>query len=328
MIKTKRHITYGNDIYKTMENPNDGNKNIEITYWDLWLLILLKEEYKNKFSVLISRIKQIGENSHYVSSNAEAMISHVRLLEKCIVENNISIESLLLSLEVDFFKKQKIKARNKVLNLSFREEEKSKWMIETPSYLQKQQALYGYWNKFPINPEKYSVMMRMSFKKKTGYSESQTLNLIDKLTKKIGKLIKKSSNYEAMAVYRAALSVFLEFIDCIDDSYGKYSMLYGDLFSAYVKLSRTGFLSEEIFLMDLLELIILEDYGSLDEHVATFIESLSDRELSIAEEILIDKSAQLKQLELKYSNAKARSLLKKVQEKSASIKSGCQALII
>ena len=319
MIKKARYI-YGNDIYKTIESSVSGQQSIPITYWDLWILILLVEEYKSRFNALIKRLKQIGRGDHYILNNSEAIVNHVRLLEKLVKVNSIDIENIIFNDDPDFLKKQKIKAKNKVIKMKFGEEEKSRWMIETPDYLRRRRALYGYWEKFPINPLSYSSVIHAWFKKKSGYSESQTLGLVDRLNNRINKLVKKASNKERIAIYRAGLSVLLEHIDWIDDSYGQYAMFYSELFAAYIELDRIPFLLENTFFLDLLEFIIQEDYGMLDQGLTDFFKRLTTTEVPIVEGILANEAMQLKKLELEYSYKKTSKLLRMLRQENIKIK--------
>jgi hypothetical protein len=309
--KAKRHITYGNDCYESVDISGSNKANIVLTYWDLWILIILVDECQSKFNVLINKLKQIGKTSHYLSRNTEAIVNHTILLEKSIEENNLDIENIIFQNEPDFLKKQRIKANTKIIKMGFREEEKSRWMIETPRYLRRQKALYGHWDKFPINPLQYTPFIHRSFKKKTGYSRSQTSGLVDKLINKTTKLVRKASKNECIAIYRAALTVLLEHIDSIDDSYGEYGTLYGDLFSSYVNIDRTEFSStNNIFLLDVLELILVEDYGGIDGHLESFIRDLSPQELSLAKIMLSEESEKLRKLDLNYYYKKSSNLLK------------------
>jgi len=48
-----RNIKYGNDFFKTLEKSNP-NIFFEITYWDVWIAILLNNHFDNKWDDLIN----------------------------------------------------------------------------------------------------------------------------------------------------------------------------------------------------------------------------------------------------------------------------------
>jgi len=88
-----------------------------------------------------------------------------------------------------------------------------------------EEALQGNWDILPVNPQKQAEALRKKFKKKTHDSKGQTHALEEKLASYIEKQEIKASLPKLFALYRAFLTVILENMDIIDDSYG----VIGDL---------------------------------------------------------------------------------------------------
>ena len=213
-------------------------------------------------------------------------------------------------MEINSMTKRNIKAKRKIIDLNFQDSEKTLWMINTPEKLLYEKALYGNWQEFPINPEKFAIMLEKKFKKTGYYRKSESHKLEDKLQAFFDKNTKKANIPKLIAVYRAFLSVALRKMEIIDDSYGVIGNMYKEQFEDYIKIDRNALnMPSKAFLIDILELIIWEDYGGIDVFETKFFESLSYQEVSITESILRNEIEILRKSELEHQAEKALSIL-------------------
>jgi hypothetical protein len=113
-----------------------------------------------------------------------------------------------------------------------------------------------------------------------------------------------------LALYRAFLTVVLENMNGVDDSFGVIGDLYESVFETYFHLDRTLIdLPLEIYFQDLLELLTWEDYAFTYRNQPDFFASLSRQEIPIVETILKQQWQELEALELVYQSEKALTML-------------------
>ncbi|ETR71568.1 MAG: hypothetical protein OMM_08035 [Candidatus Magnetoglobus multicellularis str. Araruama] len=101
-----RNIKHGNDFFKYLEKSNP-EISIEITYWDLWIAILLKKQFDNKWDDLINHL--YNNHSYYDRVNFESMVAHINYLRDVLFRNNLNSIDILSGVDDDLFKKQGIK---------------------------------------------------------------------------------------------------------------------------------------------------------------------------------------------------------------------------
>ncbi|MCI5146889.1 MAG: hypothetical protein D3923_15550 [Candidatus Electrothrix sp. AR3] len=248
-------ILYGNDLFQEVVCP-DGKK-LEITYWDLWIVIILFDMFNGDWDELSNKIV----NSIWGRENIEGMVHHIQQLRRTYADNGFNAQEYYNDLENSLIKKAKPKAKKKIIEMGYVGKEKSVWMIKTPKKEKESLAMRGHWDTFQVDPEIFAVEIERSFSKKF-CSKSQSLKLSDKLRKKIEKLEKKKSISELLSLYRACLTVILERIELVDDSFGVIGDLYQEVFGNYISLDRSAIsMSVEDFYNDILELMIWEDYA-------------------------------------------------------------------
>jgi hypothetical protein len=192
----------------------------------------------------------------------------------------------------------------------FREYEQSTWMRETPRKLRQSRALRGYWERFPVSPLKFAPDLAAIFKTGRYHLEEESFKLESKLS---GFLEVQEARLDIpgqLALYRAFLTVVLENMNGVDDSFGVIGELYESIFENYFQLDRTLIdLSLEIYFQDLLELLTWEDYAFTYRNQPDFFASLSEQEVPIVEAILKQQWQELDTLELGYQSEKALTML-------------------
>lgn len=300
----------GKDFYKEITNPKT-KKPLSLTYWDLWIAIVLVKYWEGDWDKLIDSLRRkLKRRSFSLPYDFEALTNHIRLLRQTLDDAGLCIEDILAGADADFLKKQEKKAYSKVLEMDFERNEKSKWMMYTPRKLREVKAMRGHWDRFPVNPEEYANSLERRYKSKGYYSENQSFGLEEKLSEFIKKQESRASLAKRFAFYRAFLTVVVEKMNMVDDSFGVIGELYQDVFQKYYRLDRTKLdMSPSDFFQDLLELLIWEDYGFTDEVQPDFFASLAQSEIPVVESILQRQWEELSKLEIEYQAEEALTML-------------------
>lgn len=313
--KMPRKIIYGNDLFQEIAIP-ETNRLFIVSYWDLWIAMIAVDQFDNDLDKMIATLRSQVSSYSYLRYELEGVVNHIRLLHQSLEENDLCFIDILAKIDAEFIKKQKPKAKKKILEMHFQFQEKSEWMINTPRKLREEQAMLGYWGCFPIDPEKYAVILGKLYKSGF-YTKAQSHTLENKLQRYLTKYEKKASNAELFALYRAFLTVVLEKMESVDDSYGIIGDLYQEVFKTYVLLDRSQLEMKSVdFFLDLMVLVIWEDYGCTDLYQADLFKSLTSAEILLVESILLQQQEELKNLELDYQAKKALAMLKKLHELS------------
>jgi hypothetical protein len=99
-------------------------------------------------------------------------------------------------------------------------------------------------------------------------------------------------------------------MDSIDNSFGTIGGMYRELFETYINIDRRELgMSSKVFLTDILELIVWEDYDGIDVYDTDFFKSLSPEEVIESESILRNIADLLWDLELPYQADNALTAL-------------------
>ncbi len=310
VARTRREIKYGNDFLLEIIAPN-SNKKIKVTYWDLWIAIILSDIFDNHLGKMIDYLRSKSHKSSHLRNNFEAIASHIRLLHQSYLKEKLYITDILVGIDPDFIKKQKIKAKRKILEMGFQSQEKSNWMINTPRKLHEVQAMRGHWHLFPANPNNHAISLEILYKSTGFYNKEQSFKLEKKLAKYLDKNITKASHSELLALYRAFLTVVIEKMDMVDDSYGVIGDLYEDALKTYFLLDRNKLHMEPIdFFLDLIELLIWEDYGFTYNYKPEIFDNLTSTEIPLVASIFQQQIVELNNLELNYQAKKAVTMLR------------------
>jgi hypothetical protein len=183
-------------------------------------------------------------------------------------------------------------------------------MRHTPRAEREVRALRGYWPRFPVSPDPYAEQMARLFKPSGFYSEDQSFGLERKLSAFIERKEARASDVERCALYRAFLTVMLEQMDKVDDSYGVIGDLYGGVFDQYIQLDRSTLgMPLADFFQDWIELLIWEDYGFTYQKKPDFFAGLAPAEVPLVEAILRAQWDELGKLDLDYQSENALTML-------------------
>jgi hypothetical protein len=305
----RREIHHGNDLYREIRLPS-AKKPLKLTYWDLWIAIILVDEFAGDWDKLCDRVRSEKTGYSFRHYKAEELLNHLYLLRQALDRAGLAVDEILADAEPDFIKKQHRKARRKVLEMDFRDRERTPWMIHTPRKKRGARAMRGYWNRFPVSPKTYAGGLERLYKTSGWYSKNQTCALERKLSAFVKEHESSASLAELFALYRAFLTVVTVKMDAVDDSYGTIGTLNQEAFETYVQLDRVALdMAPEDLLQDLIEFMIWEDYAVTDTGEPIFFAGLAPNEVPLVESILRKQWHELDDLELDYHAEKALTFL-------------------
>jgi len=309
MTAKRRDIRYGNDLYREILPPGAG-KPLKLTYWDLWIAIVVIREFEGDWDKLYDHLRAEKSGYSFRRYYAEELLHHLRLLHQTLDRAGLTAEDILAGADPDFLKKQHRKASRKVLKIEYQSRERSPWMIHTPRKQRQARAMRGYWKYFPVSPKGYADVLAGEYKTSGWYSANRTFMLERKLSSFLKKGEPRAALAECFALYRAFLTVVVENMTMVDDSYGVIIGLYQTVFEEYVQLERDILnMPLEILLQDLLELMIWEDYAGTDTGEPIFFAGLAAHEVSLVGSILQEQWNDLRDLELDYQADEALTML-------------------
>ncbi len=307
--KRRRNIRYGNDLYQEILPPR-AKKSLKITYWDLWIADVLVNEFDGDWDELCDHLRVQKGGYSFQRHKAEALVNHLRLLRQTLDRVGLTAEDILSESDPDLLKKQRRKAKRKVLKMEYQDHEKSPWMIRTPRKQRQARAMRGYWKHFPISPQEYAGDLESRYKTSGWYSEDQSFGLERKLSAFLEKREDGASLPQLFALYRAFVTVVVAKMGVVDDSYGVIGELCQQVFEGYVQLDRAALdMPLEILLQDLIELMIWEDYVFTDTGKPIFFAGAAAHEVPLVESILREQWKELADLELDYQAEKALTML-------------------
>jgi len=307
--ESRRATHYGSDICQEIVLPGGGT--FVTTYWDLWFAIVLVTDFGSDWDKLADHFRQESKTSYsfrrYV---AEGFLCHLHHLRQALTEAGLTAQDLLSGVGLDLLKGQKPKARRKLLKDSPPEHDWSPWMRNTPRVEHQRRALRGYWPHFSVSPDRYAGQIEHLFKPSGFYSEDQSFGLERKLSAFIEHREADASEAERCALYRAFLTVMLEQMDKVDDSYGVIGDLYSGVFETYIQLDRSALrMPLADFMQDWLELLIWEDYGFTYQEQPAFFAGLASTEVPLVETILRAQWNELRELDLDDQAEQALTML-------------------
>ncbi|HSH01737.1 MAG TPA: hypothetical protein VLL52_04400 [Anaerolineae bacterium] len=301
----KRKIRKGIDLFREVPVQNDMEP-YYMTNWDLWFLVVLCNQFDSDWDKMVDVLRQRAKNSLSERDTFESKLSHLQKLRQLLIDKQLTIDGCLGDDITTLLKKEKRKAETKILKQPLVYKDMSDWMINTPRKLAYEHALRGYWNEFPIPPTIYEQPMEHLFKTRGYYKANESFALETKLSNYLDKQEKNANDAQLFSLYRAFLTVMLEYIEMIDDSYGVIGTLYGQVFEGYVSLPRPPRgMSLEIFFQDLLELLIWEDYGFTWHEKPAFFAALTPDETDICVHILHTRWQELDALDFTYQTQEA-----------------------
>ena len=282
-----------------------------VTYWDLWFVIVLVTDYGGDWDRLAAHLRHQGKTDYsYRLYAVESLLCHLGYLRQALAAAGVTPQEVLAGTDPDLVKRQKARARDKILRVWPSERDKSPWMRNTPRAEREARALRGYWARFPVSPDRYAAQIEGLFKPSGFYEENQSFALAHKLSAFLDREEKRANDAELCALYRAYLTVVIEQMQRIDDSYGVMGDTYNEVLEGYIRLDRSTLgMPLADFLQDLLELFIWEDHAFTTRQQPVFFAGLDGAEALLAEATLRAQWDELRELDLEYPAERALTLL-------------------
>lgn len=296
--KKPRPGVRGNDLFREITLA-DASEPFKVTYWDLWFVVILLNEFEADWKELIDHFR--GEMLEWSTRRvAEPLLNHLKHLHQRVTEAGLSALELLGEQHEELLEVEQLRAVRKLRKEPSRRQ-MSYWMKHTPRVERQARATNGYWERFKPSPKPHARALKRVFKKKKNiwYSKGETYQLSLDLSDFLEERLSKASVGRTVAVYRAFLCVVPDRMGRIDDSYGTIGDFCGDMFTRYVTLPRDRLkMSQKDFFQDLIEWMIWENQAITDEEQPAFFASLSPSEVSIVAQILREQCAELFQVDL------------------------------
>jgi hypothetical protein len=306
--RRRRKTIYGNDLYCEIALAG-ARKPFQVTYWDLWIALVLDIHFSSDWDEMLADLHTKRE-ALYHRDEVEGLLNHVRLLRQTLARKGLTVRDILDRADPASLKNQIRKAKSKILDTRFNYGEKSAWMVDTPRKRRQEQAMRGYWHHFPVSPDEYAGLLERQYKSSGYYDGRQSWDLVSALSQVLKKHAINASPSRLFALYRAFLTVVIEKMEIVDDSFGAMGELYGQVFDNYVGLDwRAIRLSPDIFFRDLIALIIWEDHAFTWKRDRVFLASVDSEQVPLVESILRSQWEELARLELEYQAQKALTLL-------------------
>ncbi len=299
----------GNDRRHKIQVPGQRPA-LVLTYWDIWLIVVLLTDFAGDWEQLANRFRADCGALSSRRDTAEGLLNHLRRLRQRLAKAGVTPAAALGPDGSSLLKSERRRARRAILEQSPHEQDKSAWMRHTPRREREARARRGYWSRFPISPGQYAGALERLFKTSGYYSENESFGLQRKLSEFLEREQAGATPAEEAALDRAFLTILLEKMDLIDDSYGVIGDLYAEIFEQYRQLGRTVFAAAPAdFYQDLLEFTLWEDYGFGDREQPAFFAGLAPAEVELVEAILRAQWQELNEAALEYPAEKALTLL-------------------
>lgn len=298
-------------IHVTAKNGED----VALSYWDVWYALLADDDFDSDLDQLAQELQKMRK-SCINSDAAKRKLSHLRDVQQRLVTAGIGLPDIVAAIPSKLKNSESRRAYGRIIKHNQRSYELSEPMRVLPETRLYEAALSGMWVAFPVSPEFYYKKLRAKFNWGRFHGENASRGLAKKLdaeTAAAAKLINAGKFAEALATLRGAMTVTLELAEIADDSFGRIGTSFQQMFEDYLVIPREkAGIAPEIFLPDLLELLIFEDYGFTYDHTDGFFASLSREEGDLCLAYLRGRIPALMALDLDYQARNALTLLGQV----------------
>jgi len=309
-----RRIPYGTDTALVVKPPARGD--LVLSFWDLWMVLAGREAPGGNLDALARELRARRDGGSSGREDMIAKLSHLREFQRRLGDAGVD-EAVVLAAAGPLAASESRRARGKVLEKPPRQAERSQAMDSTPADRGMTFALRGLWDRFPVSPAPTAAEIRAQFKTRGFYTEAQSFSVsrrLDRYVERGRKLAARSRHGEALAVFRAVLTGTIEILtEGADDSCGVIGDTFQQAFEEYLDLplDRTGIRSD-LFLQDLLSLLIWEDYGLTYRRTHGYFARRAKEEGQWCIDFLRQEIGRLKSDDLDYQAEKALTLLGQV----------------
>ena len=308
----KKPTIFGTDLALSL--PTDQGTSLHLSYWDLWFALVAVMMHNGDMDRLADRIKE-EKGFFYDRRSIERKRCHIRDLKRRLDEAFI-IPADIVRAAGDLAKTEKRRALKKVSESIHREREFSEPMRNTPRKRRFDHALRGYWDMFPVSPKSSAKTIGAHFRSKTFYSKNASFGIartLDGYVEEAKKLLEAGKAAQAQAILRGWLTVIVELMEKVGDSFGSIWLSFDEGFAVYLKISpeQTG-IDDAVFFPDLLDFLIWEDYGLTNDGIEGYFRRLSEGQADLCVEHLRHEVPALLDDDLEYQSEEALTFLGQV----------------
>ena len=186
---------------------------------------------------LANRIKE-EKGFFYDPRSIERKRWHLRDLNRRLEEASVTPTDIVRAAG-DLAKTEKRRAIKKVSVSIHQEREFSEPMRNTPRKRRFDHALRGYWDMFPVSPKSSAKKIGAHFRSKTFYSKNASFGIartLDGYVEEAKKLLEAGKAAQAQALLRAWMTVIVELMEKVGDSFGSIWMSFDEGFAVYLKI--------------------------------------------------------------------------------------------
>ena len=276
-------------------------------HFDRWFAIVAVGDFGGDLSALESEL--IGRlRSSHGRRDVEAKLSHLADLRDRLGSAGIDASVLAAAGEAD--KATPAKARRKVLDQGIEDRSMTPAMRDTPSARLRRRALYGHWDRFPVNPDRWYE--KLAGRRPAPYvPKGRTFALTRHIGERLARLDgPRRAQADRLALYRAFHTVGVELAERGDDSYGTIGELRLDAFRTYLGIDwAAGGMEPEDFWQDLCELLVSEVYALTYKHETLAFRHVPAGQADLIEDILLGLADEWQAAYQDYQAAEALQLV-------------------
>ena len=254
-------------------------------HFDRWFAIVAVGDFGGDLDALEAELIERLRSLHG-RRDVEAKLSHLADLRDRLATS--SIDATVLAAAEDPEKATVAKARRKVLDQELEDRAMTPAMRDTPAARLRRRALYGHWNRFPVNPDRWYEKLA-GRRPATYVPKGRTFGLTRQLGERLARLDgPRRAEADRLALYRAFHTVGIELAERGDDSYGTIGDLRVDAFRAYLGIdwAATG-MEPEHWWQDLCELLVSEVYALTYKHETLAFRHVPAGQADLVERILL-----------------------------------------
>ena len=249
-------------------------------HFDRWFAIVAVGDFGGDLDALeaelIGRLRSLRGRR-----DVEAKLSHLADLRDRLGAAGIAAVVLADADEAD--KATLAKARRKVLDQELEDRSMTPAMRETPSARLRRRALYGHWDRFPVNPDRWYERLT-GRRPATHVPKGRTFAVTRQLGERLARLDGPRRAQDRLALYRAFHAVGVELAERGNDSYGTIGELRFEAFRTYLDIDwAAAGMEPEHRWQDLCELLVSEVYALTYKH-----ETLAFRHVPAGQAVLIE----------------------------------------
>lgn len=276
-------------------------------HFDRWFAIVAIVDFEGDLDAL--RTELVGRlRSLHERDDVEAKLSHLADLRDRLGAAGIDAGALAAADPPD--KATLSKARRKVLDQGLEGRAMTPAMRDPPSARLRHRALYGHWERFPVNPDRWYGKLA-GRRSATYVPKGRTFDLTRQLGERLARLDgPRRAEADRLALYRAFHTVGVELAERGDDSYGVIGELRRDAFRTYLDIDwAAAGMEPHHRWQDLCELLVSEVYALTHQNETLAFEDVAAEHVELVEGILLGLAGEWKAAYQDYQAAEALQLV-------------------